>query len=49
MAAALEATVVTGVKTNLPVLRRIMEDAEFLSGTFDTGLLGRMAAVAAAV
>lgn len=49
MAAALEATVVTGVKTNLPVLRRIMEDAEFRSGTFDTGLLGRMAAVAATV
>lgn len=49
MEEVLERTVVTGVKTNLPVLKQVMGHPDFRSGAFDTGLLGRMAAVAATV
>jgi acetyl-CoA carboxylase, biotin carboxylase subunit len=33
-----------GVRTNLAQLARIVRDREFVSGVYDTGLLGRMAA-----
>lgn len=34
--------VVEGVSTNLPFLARILEDPEFLSGFYDTGIVRRM-------
>jgi acetyl/propionyl-CoA carboxylase alpha subunit len=33
-----------GLRTNLALLGRIMRDPEFVSGTYDTGLLARMPA-----
>ena len=39
MAAALEATAIEGLKTNLPVLRRILAEPRFAAGDFDTGFL----------
>lgn len=33
---------VAGVKTNLPLFRKILENADFLAGRTDTGLLDRM-------
>lgn len=36
---ALDATVVEGVKTNLPLLRRILHHAEFVEGRYSTGLI----------
>jgi acetyl/propionyl-CoA carboxylase alpha subunit len=32
-----------GLRTNLAFLARILRDPEFLSGHYDTGILGRMA------
>ncbi|MEB3298718.1 MAG: biotin carboxylase N-terminal domain-containing protein [Candidatus Sericytochromatia bacterium] len=47
MEQALAATVVEGVRTNLPLLKQVLGHPEFRSGEFDTGLLGRMAAAPA--
>ena len=44
---ALREYVVEGIKTNLPLFRRILQNPEFLSGDVDTGLLGRMSLQAA--
>ncbi len=33
---------VAGVTTNLPLLSRVLETADFVSGDYDTGLIGRM-------
>ncbi|WP_237476359.1 acetyl-CoA carboxylase biotin carboxylase subunit [Lichenibacterium dinghuense] len=41
LAAGLRATEIAGVATNLPLLRRIVGDAEFGAGGVDTGFLGR--------
>jgi acetyl-CoA carboxylase, biotin carboxylase subunit len=43
---ALDDYVVGGVKTNLPLFRRILSDPEFLAGNTDTGLIGRLQAAA---
>jgi acetyl-CoA carboxylase, biotin carboxylase subunit len=34
---------ISGLRTNLAFLARILRDPEFLSGAYDTGILGRMA------
>ena len=39
---ALQEYSIGGIKTNLPLFRRILAQAEFLSGSANTGLLGRM-------
>lgn len=41
MASALAGLTVEGVKTNVPALLRVLRDERFLSGDYDTGLLGR--------
>jgi acetyl-CoA carboxylase biotin carboxylase subunit len=41
MRMALEDLRVEGLKTNLPVLRSVLEDERFVSGDYDTGLLGK--------
>jgi acetyl-CoA carboxylase biotin carboxylase subunit len=33
---------VTGPKTNLPFLAEVLEYPEFVSGDYDTGIVGRM-------
>ena len=33
--------VVEGIKTNIPLHRRILEDADFVAGRFNTGFLDR--------
>ena len=33
--------VVEGIKTNIPLQRRIMDDPEFVAGRLDTGFLER--------
>ncbi|HEU5416315.1 MAG TPA: biotin carboxylase N-terminal domain-containing protein [Streptosporangiaceae bacterium] len=33
---------ITGLKTNLPFHAELLESAEFISGAYDTGLIGRM-------
>jgi acetyl-CoA carboxylase, biotin carboxylase subunit len=38
---ALDEYVVEGVKTTVPFHKKVMRDEEFLSGTFDTGYIGR--------
>src|SRR6266852_3650049 len=43
---ALDEYVIGGVKTNLPLFRQILSDREFLAGNTDTGLIGRLQAVA---
>ena len=35
---------VDGVKTTVPVHQQILENDEFASGTYDTGLVGRLLA-----
>jgi acetyl-CoA carboxylase biotin carboxylase subunit len=35
---------VGGIKTNLPLFRRIVQDKNFVAGDVDTGYLGRMLA-----
>jgi acetyl-CoA carboxylase, biotin carboxylase subunit len=44
MRQALSEFKIGGVRTNLAQLARVLRDEEFVSGTYDTGLLGRMAA-----
>jgi acetyl-CoA carboxylase biotin carboxylase subunit len=39
---AVDEYVITGVKTNLPLFRRILADPEFLSAKTDTGYLARL-------
>ncbi len=39
---ALQEYSIGGIKTNLPLFRRILEQPEFLSGSVNTGLLARM-------
>jgi len=39
---AVEEYVITGVKTNLPLFRRILPDPDFLAGKTDTGYLARL-------
>jgi acetyl-CoA carboxylase biotin carboxylase subunit len=40
-AEALDGVAIEGIKTNLPVLRSVLEDERFISGRYDTGLLGK--------
>jgi acetyl-CoA carboxylase biotin carboxylase subunit len=42
MARALDEYFVAGIKTNLPLFRRILADADFRAGRFDTGYLDRL-------
>jgi acetyl-CoA carboxylase biotin carboxylase subunit len=39
---AIDEYVITGVKTNLPLFRRILTDPDFLAGQTDTGYLSRL-------
>jgi acetyl/propionyl-CoA carboxylase alpha subunit len=41
MLRSLQDFVITGVRTNLPVFQRIMQDADFLAGVYDTQFLRR--------
>jgi acetyl-CoA carboxylase, biotin carboxylase subunit len=41
MRMALDDLQVDGLKTNIPALRRILRDERFVSGDYDTGLLGK--------
>lgn len=47
MRRALEGFVVEGIKTTIPLQRRILMDEEFIAGNFDTHFLDRTAAMAA--
>ncbi len=38
----LDEMVVEGIRTNIPFLRRIINNAEFIRGDFDTGFVGRL-------
>ena len=38
---------IAGLKTNLPFFDRLLRDEEFVSGAYDTGIVGRMGAPAA--
>ena len=40
----LDEMVVEGIRTNIPFLRRIINNAEFIRGEFDTGFVGRLLA-----
>jgi acetyl-CoA carboxylase biotin carboxylase subunit len=44
MRRALEATVIEGIKTTVPLHQRIMEDPEFQSGEYSTKFMERFAA-----
>ncbi len=46
--AAVEAFVVAGPKHNLPFFAELLDNAEFVSGRYDTGIVGRMRAGARA-
>ncbi|NOY91901.1 MAG: acetyl-CoA carboxylase biotin carboxylase subunit [Deltaproteobacteria bacterium] len=46
MRRALDETIFTGIRTNVPLHRRILDNAEFRSGRYSTRLLERMAAEA---
>lgn len=39
MKAALDETVIKGIKTNIPLLKRILTNADFISGNVDTNLI----------
>lgn len=39
---ALEATCIEGVKTNIPFIRQVLQDQQFLQGKTDTGLAARL-------
>ena len=39
-AAAVSATRIEGIKTNLPTHLAVLEDERFVAGLYDTGLLG---------
>ena len=41
-AAAVDGFVIEGPKSNLPLFSELLADADFVSGGYDTGLLGRM-------
>jgi len=41
MVAALGDIRLDGLKTNIPALERVMRDERFVSGDYDTGLLGK--------
>ena len=43
----LDEFVIQGIRTNLPFLRRIVENPEFQAGDFDTGFVGRLLAARA--
>jgi biotin carboxylase len=36
--------VIEGIRTNIPFLRRIINNPEFIRGEFDTGFVGRLLA-----
>jgi acetyl-CoA carboxylase biotin carboxylase subunit len=40
--AAVDAFVVVGPKNNLPFFAELLDNAEFVSGHYDTGIVGRM-------
>ena len=42
MIAALRRFTIEGVKTTIPVHLRILDDAQFIAGEYDTGFLGRL-------
>jgi len=42
MLAALEQFKVEGIKTTIPIHQRILQEPDFISGNYDTGLIGRM-------
>jgi len=42
MRRSLEVTVVEGIRTNIPLHRRILKDPEFIRGNLDTGYLDRL-------
>ena len=46
MRQALDGFVIEGVKTTIPLHKKILEDADFRAGKFDTGFLERLTAVA---
>jgi acetyl-CoA carboxylase, biotin carboxylase subunit len=46
MRGALEGFVVEGIKTTIPLHRRILADEDFIAGNFDTHFLDRSAALA---
>jgi len=43
----LDEMVIEGIRTNIPFLRRIIDNPEFIRGEFDTGFVGRMLAARA--
>jgi acetyl-CoA carboxylase biotin carboxylase subunit len=47
MKGALDGFVVEGIKTSIPLHKRILADPEFVAGRFDTGFLDRMTAAEA--
>ena len=47
MNGALDGFVVEGIKTTIPLHKRIMADPEFIAGKFDTHFLDRLTAAAA--
>jgi acetyl-CoA carboxylase biotin carboxylase subunit len=40
----LDEMVIEGIRTNIPFLRRIINNADFIRGDFDTGFVGRLLA-----
>ena len=42
MQSALRETIVDGIRTNVPFQRRVLEHPDFVSGNYDTGIVGRM-------
>jgi acetyl-CoA carboxylase biotin carboxylase subunit len=44
MRRSLEVMVVEGIRTNIPLHRRILNDPEFIRGHLDTGFLDRLLA-----
>jgi acetyl-CoA carboxylase biotin carboxylase subunit len=42
MRRSLEVMVVEGIKTNIPLHRRILNDPDFVRGNLDTGFLDRL-------
>jgi acetyl-CoA carboxylase biotin carboxylase subunit len=45
---ALDEMVIEGIRTNIPFLRRIINNPQFIAGDFDTGFVGRLLAERAA-
>jgi acetyl-CoA carboxylase biotin carboxylase subunit len=44
MKRSLDVMVVEGIKTNIPLHRRILDDPDFVAGRFDTSFMDRFAA-----